>query len=161
MLDLGLRCAEIPDLMLDDIKWTNGMIRIHNTKNNQVRELPLSNELGRLLEDYVLHYRPCKSDNHHLFLRKNLNLYTCMSRECVRGIVRRAFEKESISGWWKGTHALRRTAASRIYNSGIGIKLTADILGHESLDSTKAYIRVDYGQLTAVASPWPGGECNE
>lgn len=32
MLDLGLRCSEIPSLMLDDIKWTNALIQIHNTK---------------------------------------------------------------------------------------------------------------------------------
>ena len=84
-----------------------------------------------------------------------------MTRECVRGVIRRAYEKESIQGWWKGTHALRRTAASRIYNTGTGLKLTADLLGHESLDSTKAYVKVDFQQLKEVTSPWPGGELDE
>lgn len=81
-----------------------------------------------------------------------------MSRENVRSVVRSAFEKESIQGWWKGTHALRRTAASKIYNTGNGLKMTADLLGHESLDSTKQYIKVDFGLLSEVASPWPGGD---
>jgi site-specific recombinase XerD len=111
-----------------------------------------------LLEDYVINHRLHAADG-HLFLRRTINNhYTAMSRENVRSVVRRAFEKESIQGWWKGTHALRRTAASKIYNTGNGLKMTADLLGHESLDSTKQYIKVDFGLLSEVASPWPGGD---
>lgn len=160
MLDLGLRCSEIPNIMLSDIKWANALIRIHSTKNNHVRQLPLSAELGKLLEEYILRYRPSVPDEKHLLLRKYVNRYTCMSRENVRYVIRNAFEKEHITGYWKGTHALRRTAASKIFNNGTGLKLTADILGHESLDSTKAYIKVDFEHLKAVAAPWPGGDCD-
>ena len=110
---------------------------------------------------HVMNHRPHTADG-HLFLRRTINNhYTAMSRENVRSVVRRAFEKESIQGWWKGTHALRRTAASKIYNTGNGLKMTADLLGHESLDSTKQYIKVDFGQLSKVASPWPGGDSDE
>lgn len=160
MLDLGLRCSEIPNIMLSDIKWTNALIQIHDTKNNHVRQLPLSAELGKLLEEYILRYRPSVPSEKHLLLRKYVNQYTCMSRENVRYVIRNAFAKEHITGYWKGTHALRRTAASKIFNNGTGLKLTADILGHESLDSTKAYIKVDFEHLRAVAAPWPGGDCN-
>jgi integrase/recombinase XerD len=160
MLDLGLRCSEIPNIMLSVIKWTNALIQIHNTKNNHVRQLHLSAELGKLLEEYILRYRPSVSDEKHLLLRKYVNQYTCMSRENVRYVIRNAFEKEHITGYWKGTHALRRTAASKIFNNGTGLKLTADILGHESLDSTKAYIKVDFEHLKAVVVPWPGGDCD-
>lgn len=160
MLDLGLRCSEIPNIMLNDIKWTNALIQIHDTKNNHVRQLPLSAELGKLLEEYILRYRPSLPDEKHLLLRKYVNQYTCMSRENVRYVIRNAFAKEHITGYWKGTHALRRTAASKIFNNGTGLKLTADILGHESLDSTKAYIKVDFEHLKAVAAPWPGGDCD-
>lgn len=160
MLDLGLRCSEIPNIMLSDIKWANALIQIHSTKNNQVRQLPLSAELGKLLEEYILRYRPSVPDEKHLLLRKYVNRYTCMSRENVRYVIRNAFEKEHITGYWKGTHALRRTAASKIFYNGTGLKLTADILGHESLDSTKAYIKVDFEHLKAVAAPWPGGDCD-
>ena len=160
MLDLGLRCSEIPNIELGDIKWTNALLQIHDTKNNHVRQLPLSAELGKLLEEYILLYRPFIPSEKHLLLRKYVNQYTCMSRENVRYVIRNAFEKEQITGYWKGTHALRRTAASKIFNNGTGLKLTADILGHESLDSTKAYIKVDFEHLKAVAAPWPGGDCD-
>ena len=158
MLDLGLRCSEIPNIMLNDIKWKDALIQIHDTKNNHIRQLPLSVELGQLLEEYILYYRPFNSDENHLLLRKYVNQYTYMSRENVRYVIRNAFEKENITGYWKGTHTLRRTAASKIFNSGTGLKLTADILGHESLDSTKSYIKVDFKHLKDVTVPWPGGD---
>lgn len=80
---LGLRCSEIPNIMLSDIKWTNALIQIHDTKNNNVRQLPLSAELGKLLEEYILRYRPSVPDEKHLLLRKYVNQYSCMSRENV------------------------------------------------------------------------------
>lgn len=161
MLDLGLRCAEVSNLHMDDIHWNKGVLFLARTKNQHNRQLPISCELGMLLEDYIMNHRPCTADE-HLFLRGAVNnQYTAMSRESVRSVVRRAFEKENIKGWWKGTHALRRTAASKIYNTGNGLKMTADLLGHESLDSTKQYIKVDFKQLSEVAFPWPGGDSDE
>ena len=157
MLDLGLRCAEVSNLHVNDIHWNKGILSLGKTKNQHSRLLPISCRLGALLEDYVINHRLHAADG-HLFLRRTINNhYTAMSRENVRSVVRRAFEKESIQGWWKGTHALRRTAASKIYNTGNGLKMTADLLGHESLDSTKQYIKVDFGLLSEAASPWPGG----
>lgn len=161
MLDLGLRCAEVSNLHMSDIHWNKGVLSLGKTKNQHGRQLPISCELGTLLENYVINHRPCATDE-HLFLRRTINnQYKAMSRENVRSVVPRAFVKESIQGWWKGTHALRRTAASKIYNTGNGLKMTADLLGHESLDSTKQYIKVDFRQLSEVAFPWPGGGSDE
>lgn len=157
MLDLGLRCSEVSNLQLDDINWNKGSILIRNTKNGKNRELPISIDLGQLLENYVL--CGCRDkQNPDLFQRKTLgDQFTTMSRESVRAVIRYAFSKAQISGWWKGAHSLRRTAASRLYNSGNGIKITADILGHASLDSTVQYVRVDFDSLRLVGNPWPGG----
>ena len=84
-----------------------------------------------------------------------------MNCEGVRRIIRQAFKKENITGDWKGTHALRRTAASRIYNSGAGLKVTADILGHASLEATVQYVKVDINSLRMAVSAWAGGDTNE
>lgn len=161
MLDLGLRCAEVAGLELTDIRWNNGTIHLENTKNKHSRELPIPRDLGLVLEDYVINCHPHTDDN-HLFQRKTINeQYVAMSRENIRSVVRRAFNKENIYGWWKGTHALRRTAASHIYNTGNSLKMTADLLGHESLDSVTQYVKVDFESLRKVSSPWPGGDSDE
>lgn len=160
MLNLGMRCSEVANLKLTDISWNNGTIKLHDTKNAHGRELPLPSTLGHMIEIYILSERPkVKTDT--LFIRKYLHNYLPMNLGCVRRVVREAFQKENISGWWKGTHALRRTAASRIYNSGVGLKLTADLLGHQAIDSTTAYVKVDFNSLRSVAVSWPGGDSNE
>lgn len=161
MLDLGMRCVEVSTLKLSDIKWNSGTILIKNTKNNRNRELPLSQDLGLLIEDYVINYRKNISDPSLLQRKTKKNKYIAMTNENVRRVVRSAFEKENITGWWQGTHTLRRTAASRMYNSGNDLKLTADILGHESVESTTQYVRVDFESLRKVSSPWPGSDYNE
>lgn len=161
MLDIGLRCTEVAGLEIADIRWNNGTIHLENTKNKHSRELPIPSDLGLILEDYVINYHPHTDDN-HLFQRKTLNeQYVAMSRENIRSVVRRAFDKENISGWWKGTHSLRRTAASHIYNTGNSLKMTADLLGHESLESTTQYVKVDFESLRKVSASWPGGDSYE
>lgn len=160
MLDLGMRCSEVANLKLTDISWSKGTIKLHDTKNAHDRELPLPMSLGHMIEIYILSERP-KVKTDMLFIRKYLQSHLPMNIGCVRRIVREAFQKENISGWWKGSHVLRRTAASHIYNSGVGLKLTADLLGHKSIDSTTAYVRVDFDSLRSVAASWPGGDSNE
>lgn len=94
MLDLGLRCAEASNLYMDDIHWNKGALPLGRTKNQHGRQIPISCGLGMLLEDYVINHRPRATDG-HLFLRSTVNnKHTAMSRESVRSVVRRAFEKK-------------------------------------------------------------------
>lgn len=160
MLDLGLRCTEVANLRVTDISWRKGTIRLHNTKNEHDRDLPLPSTLANMIEEYILSERP-KTDVEMLFTRKYLQNYLPMNIGCIRRVVREAFQKENITGWWKGSHTLRRTAASHIYNSGVGLKVTADLLGHVSIDSTTSYVKVDYKSLKSIALPWPGENYDE
>jgi site-specific recombinase XerD len=147
MLDLGMRCSEVANLKLTDISWSKGTIKLHDTKNAHNRELPLPSSLGHMIETYIIAERP-KVKTDMLFIRQYLHSYLPMNLGCVRRVIREAYQKEDISGWWKGSHALRCTAASHIYNSGVGLKLTADLLRHETIDSTTAY----YGKQVIMKS---------
>jgi len=156
-LELGLRCSEVSELRISNIKWNEGSILIQNTKTKRNRKLPIEKELGKILEEYVMQYRPVSLDS-HLFLGCSGSFTgKSMSRASIRSVVRYAFEKIGIKGTWKGTHSLRRTVASRIYNSGCGLKLTADILGHASIDSTTEYIKLNFDSLRIIDTCWPKG----
>ena len=41
-------------------------------------------------------------------------------------------------------------------NNTNSFKIVSDILGHESIDSTTSYVRVDFELLRSITSPWPG-----
>lgn len=106
-----------------------------------------------------MNVRP-QTSSRTLFVRFSHKRGEPMGRSQIRGVIRRNGAKAGLDEKFCGTHILRRTAATKLYNSGNSLKLTADILGHESLDSTTHYAKADISGLLSVASPWPGGEHN-
>lgn len=115
-----------------------------------------TSRLGQALEDYVIYHRGT-SDTNLLFLNIGRLNGLPVNRKKVGRIIRQAFQKLNITGWWKGTHTIRRTAASKIYNSGNSLKLTADILGHSEIETTTTYTRIDVESLSYLAGQWPQG----
>lgn len=158
LLDLGLRCSEISAIQLNDIHWSTGTIVIRNSKNKGYRELPMSRELGEALESYILKYRAQYSYSALILNTKPCLNHSPVTVGSIRSVIRHLYKSCSVSGWWKGTHAIRRTAASHIYNSGAGIKLTADILGHDSVDSSMHYVKVGLESLRILCREWPEKE---
>lgn len=152
--ELGLRCSEVANLQLKDILWNTGTIVIRKTKTHAERELPLSNKLGSALEKYVLQARSPQLGS-PLFYKSKYRVNEPASTENIRSVIRRLFSKNEITGTHLGTHALRRTVGSQLYNKGNSLKTVADLLGHTSVSATKAYVRIDIEALQTVASDWP------
>jgi len=151
--ELALRCGEVASLTLDDFNWHGGYVSIKNTKNRSDRKLPVSDKLGQSVTEYLQASRPqtaCRT----LFVRFKHTCGEPMGTSQIRGVVRRVYGKTGEDIAATGTHILRRTAGTIIYNSGNSLKMTADILGHESLDSTVFYTKADIAGLRQVAAPW-------
>lgn len=155
--ELGLRCSEVANLQIGDIEWNRGTIIVRKTKTHAERELPMSVKLGKALENYVLHARPVSLGS-PLYFKSARRMLEPASTDNVRSVIRRLYIKVGITGWHVGTHALRRTVGSHLYNAGNDLKIVADLLGHTSVSTTKAYVRIDVESLRVVASPWPGRE---
>ena len=56
-----------------------------------------------------------------------------------------------------GAHIFRHSAASQMVNRGASFKEVADVLGHQQLQTTGVYAKLDLEALSEVALPWPGG----
>jgi site-specific recombinase XerD len=154
MGDLGLRCAEVAGLTLADLDETALTLRIATSKSRRGRILPLPTRAQQAVLAYVHRDRPDSRDE-HLFLRHRTPRALGISRELVRGIVRRAFAQVLGCEQQTGTHVLRHTAATRLHRAGADIKRIADILGHRCIDTTVLYAKVDRDRLSTVALPWP------
>src|SRR5208283_4120948 len=63
----GLRNKELRALELKDIRWRTAEVLVRRTKGKRDRVVPLLNEAGAALANYILHARP-KVDNPHVFL---------------------------------------------------------------------------------------------
>jgi len=154
--ELALRCTETAKLTLDDFNWHEGTVSIKDTKTRSERKLPVSKKLGQAVTEYLINVRP-QTTSRVLFVRFKHHCGEPMGCMQIRGVVRRVYAKTGVDekATSTGTHILRRTAGTKIYNAGNSLKVTADILGHISLDSTAHYAKADIEGLRSAASPWP------
>jgi site-specific recombinase XerD len=154
MVDLGLRVSEVAGLTINDLEEASGTLRLAAGKSRRDRVLPLPPRLRQAVTRYI-HCDRQKKDDQHLFLRYRPPVGAAVTRELVRGVMRRAYTAVPGCEGWTGTHVLRHTAATRLHRAGADLKRVADILGHRSIDTTAIYTKVDLPRLRDVALPWP------
>jgi len=154
LIDLGLRAAEVAQLMLDDFHWHEGTVHIRRTKTHQERELPLPQRVGEAVVQYLTQFRPVTVER-TLFVRFVRRSGTPMGVGQIRATVRRAYARAGLSSSVTSIHALRHTKAAALYEQGSSLKLIADVLGHTSIDTTVIYTKVGGTVLNKVMSQWP------
>jgi site-specific recombinase XerD len=149
---LGLRAGDIRTLKLDHLHWAESIIEITQAKTGTPLRLPLTNEVGEALIDYLKSSRP-QTTHREVFLKvvppfdpfteNNLHHIVTYWR-LLAGITFRSSQK-------RGLHSLRHTLATRLLEKGTPLTTIAEILGHTSLDSTRIYAKADVEALRGVA----------
>jgi site-specific recombinase XerD len=157
--DLALRCSEIANISLPDINWRDGSICIRSTKTHSERTLPLFQETGQAIEEYLTRTRSLSKER-TLFIRFRHEEGQVMGVSQIRGTVRRAAVRAGLENF-KGTHMFRHKAGKDMIMSGVGIKSIADVLGHESIETAIIYTKVNCTDLYEVAGNWPEAITNE
>ncbi len=152
-LDLGLRAGEIARLMICDIDWSAGTVRLRGTKSLREDVLPLPMETGQALADYLQHERPT-TRHPALFVRCRDGRDQPITSTAIQKVIKRACCRIGLAH--SSAHALRHTLACRLVESGSSLKEVADVLRHRSLNTTLIYAKLDTPQLSAVRLPWPG-----
>lgn len=156
MARLGLRAGEVAALEFSDLDWQAGQLRLRAGRCRRERVLPLPQEVGAALVEYLRHGRPAGTER-RLFLALTDPL-RAFHPAAVTKIVQRNLKRAGIPlGRLTGAHMLRHTAASRMVNRGASFKDVADVLGHRSLQTTGIYAKLDLHTLAGVALPWIGG----
>ncbi len=153
-LDLGLRCAEIAALTLDDIDWRAGTVTLRRTKSRREDILPLPQATGSALAEYLKHERP-QTPSRAVFVRHVAPCDQPIGPDTVRKTIGQAYVRAGLP--YTRAHLLRHTMASRLLEGGSSLKEVADVLRHRSLNTTLIYAKLDRRNLAAVALPWPGG----
>ncbi len=143
-------------LSLDDIDWDAGEIRVAGKSQRQDR-LPISDEVGKALVEYLRASRPkCSSRRVFITVRAPIRGFT---KSCgIYRIVYRQFKKAGLRPPQMGGHILRHSLATNMLNKGASIGEISDILRHKDLSTTQVYAKVNLNSLRKLAQPWPGGE---
>jgi site-specific recombinase XerD len=147
---LGMRTNDIRTLRLESLRWDDSRIEYTQTKTGKQMILPLTNEVGEALIDYLLNGRPTSACR-EVFLRSKPP-YRPLSRNLAHIINKhRRDAKLAFPGQHAGMHSLRHTVASQLLANGTSLETIAEVLGHASLNSTRIYTKVDIKQLRTAA----------
>ena len=152
---LGLRASEVVNLTLEDIDWTEGIIKVQGPAQ-RVDHLPLPSDVGAALADYLRHWRPaCAARN--VFIQVKAPRRALRGPSAVGCIVRRALQRAGVDSPSKGAHLLRHSLATQMLGGGASLGEIAEILRHRNQQTTTIYAKVDLVSLHTLALPWPGG----
>ncbi len=149
----GMRASDVANLTLDDVDWRERKIQIVQCKTRQPLSLPLTDEVGAALVNYLRRGRPA-SVCRQIFLR-SLAPIAPLSLTGMSQTLQRASETAGVTLKATGFRCLRHSLALRLLRRGASTKDIGDIFGHRNTASTSAYLRLDVDDLRQVALPVP------
>jgi integrase/recombinase XerD len=134
---LGLRPCEISSLTLDDIHFSKAELSLRCRKNNRPDRLPLPAAVIETIAAYLIGSRP-KSKYRTLFLTLRPP-YRSLSANAIGYHIRRHMRSIGLeaSAYW-----LRHTYAQNLLEAGASIYEVKEMLGHDSIESTRKYLHI-------------------
>jgi len=134
---LGLRPCEISALRLDDIFFTAAELCIRSRKNNAPVRLPVPEDTIKAIAAYLVGGRP-KSSHRRLFLTLQTP-FRPMSQNTVSQAINSCLKKTGIP---LSAYGLRHTYAQNLLEAGLTLYEIKEMMGHDSIESTKKYLHV-------------------
>jgi integrase len=151
---LGLRISDLRQLELGDLDWRSKTITIVQHKTRRLLSLPLLDDVGWAIIDYVRDGRPetvCR--NVFVKHRHPFDAFGCASSIACR-LSRHAARAEIVFGPGEvcGMHSLRGALAVAMIGNATPIPVVSAVLGHASSDTTQSYyLRFDVERLRRCA----------
>jgi integrase len=151
---LGLRISDLRQLELSDLDWRAKTITIVQHKTRLPLSLPLLDDVGWAIIDYVGHGRPeiaCPK----VFVKHRHPFDAFGSASSVTSRLSRHAARAGITfapGEVCGMHSLRGALAVAMIGNDTPIPVVSAVLGHASSDTTQAYyLRFDIDRLRCCA----------
>ncbi len=149
----GLRTGEVCNLKLEDVDFARRVLRVTQAKTHQILTLPLTEQAASVLKRYLAFGRP-RTTLPYVFLSILAPLRPVF-RSSVAAMFQRRVKDAGIPLAEFSPYCLRHGFAMRLLGRGVGMKAIGDLLGHRSLDSTSAYLRINTEAMRDVALPVP------
>lgn len=145
----GTRIGETVRLKIEDVNLSDGIITLHNSKNNVSRMLPLSDSLTTYLRKYDS--RVDRSGNAYFFPALHGEYYSPVT---IRNTFRKLMAQAEIpllpTGKYPRIHDLRHTFAVHSLEQSIehgldpycSLPALSTYMGHKGVESTEYYLRL-------------------
>jgi len=143
----GLRAIEIAALVVGDVYDERGKVRTQftiqgaQTKGGYARTVYVSSKLRRILREYhsTLGMR---DSGDPLFMTQ---MRTSFSANTMCQLFLQIYKDCGLKG--ATSHSGRRTFITKLANTGINVRLLAELAGHRHISTTQKYIDVNPEQL--------------
>jgi len=134
------------------------VISFNQHKTDVPVNYPLIASIGNAIIDYLENGRPVTNAQEIIVSHESANKGKMLNRGTVHSIVSKYMRKANISHWKNkkhGAHALRHSLATNLLKKNVSMPLISTVLGHQTTESTKVYLSVDFKQLRQCALPIP------
>ncbi|SMO92259.1 tyrosine-type recombinase/integrase [Melghirimyces algeriensis] len=137
LLETGLRIKELVNICVDDVKFDDNMIRVRSPKGSQERLVPFQSTMKRQLRKYLA----VRGEVEHDFLfvsidNKPVAIRTFQERFASYG------KQARIKNVRCSPHTCRHTFAKMFVQNGGHAFTLQNILGHNSLEMTRRYVKL-------------------
>jgi integrase len=151
---LGVRISDLRQLELGDLDWRGKTLTIVQHKTGRPLSLPLLDDVGWAIIDYLRHGRPetaCpKVFVKHCYPFGTFGCSSSIATRLPRYAARAGIEFPP--GQVCGMHSLRGALAVAMIGNGTPVPVVSAVLGHASSDTTQAfYLRFDVERLRCCA----------
>lgn len=127
VIRLGLRVSDIRNLTLSNVNWPRKCLSIVMAKTQRSLELPLLDDVGWALIDYLQHGRPATTSD-RVFIRHRAPYDGFSDTDNLQRMLHRYMQSAglNISEQTYGLHSLRSTLARTLLEHGTPLPVIAD-----------------------------------
>jgi len=157
-MQLGMRVGDIVELKHENIDWRLRKLTFTQQKTKREIVLPLPDECLFALLDYLKNERP-QADSSHVFLTSRAPYKPFAVCNTYHGRISGCYERAGVDTKHKhrGLHSVRHSMAVNMLLTDTPYPVITGVLGHESSNTTKTYLRVDVERLRALCLEVPHG----
>ena len=142
----GIRCAELVNIQLKDIDFTQQTIRIKG-KGSVERMVLFGTKAQEKINLYISKERGGSRDpESYLFLNNRQQKLTTRSVQRIFIMFRKFLKIDKPLT----PHKMRHSFATHLLNQGADLRAVQELLGHKTLSSTEKYTHVSLEQLTKM-----------
>lgn len=142
----GLRDSDICELKIQEIDWHKEIIAIVQKKTKEPLVLPLLDDVGNAIIDYIENERP-KVSSPYIFLRKQMPYKKISGAYSLCSNIVDRLDIKTSNGKGKGIHIFRYTLAKRLLETQTPHQIITDSLGHISKQTDKYYYSMEDEKL--------------
>ena len=155
-LQLGMRIGDIKKLKYEHIDWRLRTLSFPQQKTGRKIVLPLPDECVYALLDYLKNERP-EVEVPQIFLTSRAPYKPLSDYDSCYRVISGCYERAGVNTKRKhrGMHSVRHSVAVNMLLSDTPYPVITAVLGHESSNTTKAYLGVDVERLRTLSLEVP------